>query len=148
MIQRAGWEARTRLLAEPLSPCGSQPVLTNLRSHFASPNGSIEPTPEYGGCSTRVSEQVALSIRHPFCNKNRDRRRAHAGTMSHFSDFRTSRELERKWSHAAQIQFWLFDFLRYPRRACTVNSPALTLTKWDYFLAAFAAIRARNCFSF
>ena len=25
---------------------------------------------------------------------------------------------------------------KYPRRASTVNSPALTLTKWDYFLAA------------
>ena len=36
---------------------------------------------------------------------------------------------------------------KYPRRACTVNSPALTLTKWDYFLAALAAIRARKFFS-
>jgi hypothetical protein len=50
------------------------------------------------------------------------------------------------------IQFWLFAFLRlgakYPRRAGTVNSLALTLTKWDYFLAALAAIRARKFFSF
>jgi hypothetical protein len=69
MIQRAGWEARTRLLAEPLSPRGYQPVLTNLRSYFASPNGSTEPTPEYAGCSTKVSEQLARSIRHPFCNQ-------------------------------------------------------------------------------
>jgi len=37
---------------------------------------------------------------------------------------------------------------KYPRRASTVNSPALTLTKWDYFLAALAAIRARKFFSF
>ena len=36
---------------------------------------------------------------------------------------------------------------KHPRRACTVNSPALTLTKWDYFLAALAAIRARKFFS-
>jgi hypothetical protein len=36
---------------------------------------------------------------------------------------------------------------KYPRRARTVNSPALTLTKWDYFLAALAAIRARKFFS-
>ena len=35
---------------------------------------------------------------------------------------------------------------KYPRRACTVNSPAVTLTKWDYFLAALAAIRARKFF--
>jgi len=32
------------------------------------------------------------------------------GTMSHFSGNATSRELERKRSHAAQIQFWLFAF--------------------------------------
>jgi len=52
----AGWVARTRPLAGPLSPRGSQPVLSNLRSHFASPNGSTEPTPEYAGCSTKVSD--------------------------------------------------------------------------------------------
>src|SRR5215469_7303101 len=34
------------------------------------------------------------------------------GTVNHLTDYRTSRELERKWSHAAQIQFWLFAFLR------------------------------------
>jgi len=59
----AGWVARTRPLAGPLSPRGSQPVLSNLRSHFASANGSTEPTPEYAGCSTKVSDQVARSIR-------------------------------------------------------------------------------------
>jgi len=37
---------------------------------------------------------------------------------------------------------------KYPRRARTVNSLALTLTKCDYFLAALAAIRARKSFSF
>ena len=36
---------------------------------------------------------------------------------------------------------------KYPRRACTVNPSTLTLTKWDYFLAALAAIRARKFFS-
>jgi len=41
-----------------------------------------------------------------------------------------------------------FSAAKYPQRACTVNSPALTLTKWDYFLAALAAIRARKFFSF
>jgi hypothetical protein len=34
-----------------------------------------------------------------------------------------------------------------PQRAYTVNSPALTLAKWDYFLAALAAIRVRKFFS-
>src|SRR5215472_12944980 len=32
--------------------------------------------------------------------------------FSNMRDLPTSRELERKWSHAAQIQFWLFAFLR------------------------------------
>src|SRR5215471_149044 len=34
------------------------------------------------------------------------------GTVNHLTDYRASRELERRWSHAAQIQFWLFAFLR------------------------------------
>ena len=37
----AGWVARRRPLAGPLSPRGSQPALTKLRGHFASPNGSV-----------------------------------------------------------------------------------------------------------
>jgi hypothetical protein len=39
----AGWEARTRLLAEPLSPRGPQPVLQTLRTFIGGLNGSPEP---------------------------------------------------------------------------------------------------------
>jgi hypothetical protein len=39
----AGWEARTRLLAEPLSPRGPQPVLQRLRRSVEGLNGSAEP---------------------------------------------------------------------------------------------------------
>jgi hypothetical protein len=39
----AGWEARTRPLAEPLSPRGPQPVPQRLRTCIASLNGSPEP---------------------------------------------------------------------------------------------------------
>ena len=39
----AGWVARTRPLAEPLSPRGPQPVLRSLRTPIARLNGSAEP---------------------------------------------------------------------------------------------------------
>jgi hypothetical protein len=39
----AGWVARTRPLAEPLSPRGPQPVLRRLRTCMWSLNGSPEP---------------------------------------------------------------------------------------------------------
>src|SRR6266849_8032480 len=39
----AGWVARTRPLAEPLSPRGPQPVLRKLLSLYVSPNGPPEP---------------------------------------------------------------------------------------------------------
>ena len=39
----AGWVARTRPLAEPLSPRGPQPVLRSLRGGCAALNGSPEP---------------------------------------------------------------------------------------------------------
>ena len=42
-LKVAGWVARTRPLAGPLSPRGPQPVLSKLRGHFASDNGSAEP---------------------------------------------------------------------------------------------------------
>src|ERR1051325_3951387 len=38
----AGWVARTRPLAGPLSPRGPQPVLSKLRGGFAALNGSPE----------------------------------------------------------------------------------------------------------
>ncbi len=41
--QLAGWVARTRPLAGPLSPRGPQPVLQRLRTCFQSLNGSAEP---------------------------------------------------------------------------------------------------------
>ncbi len=40
---QAGWVARTRPLAEPLSPRGPQPVLRRLRTCIGSDNGSAEP---------------------------------------------------------------------------------------------------------
>jgi hypothetical protein len=40
---QAGWEARTRPLAEPLSPRGPQPVPRRLRTCVAPHNGSPEP---------------------------------------------------------------------------------------------------------
>jgi len=39
----AGWVARTRPLAEPLSPRGPQPVLQRLRTLLVRLNGSAEP---------------------------------------------------------------------------------------------------------
>jgi hypothetical protein len=39
----AGWEARTRPLAEPLSPRGPQPVPQRLRTCVEGLNGSPEP---------------------------------------------------------------------------------------------------------
>jgi hypothetical protein len=39
----AGWVARTRPLAEPLSPRGPQPVLRRLRTRIARHNGPAEP---------------------------------------------------------------------------------------------------------
>src|ERR1700722_18102004 len=39
----AGWVARTRLLAEPLSPRGPQPVLRSLRAACGALNGPVEP---------------------------------------------------------------------------------------------------------
>jgi len=39
----AGWVARTRPLAEPLSPRGPQPVPQRLRTRVARNNGSPEP---------------------------------------------------------------------------------------------------------
>ena len=39
----AGWVARTRPLAEPLSPRGPQPVLQRLRTALNGLNGSPEP---------------------------------------------------------------------------------------------------------
>jgi hypothetical protein len=39
----AGWVARTRPLAEPLSPRGPQPVPQRLRTSIARNNGSPEP---------------------------------------------------------------------------------------------------------
>ena len=42
-IYNAGWVARRQPLAGPLSPRGSQPVPTTLRSHFDSPNGPAGP---------------------------------------------------------------------------------------------------------
>ena len=39
----AGWVARTRPLAESLSPRGSQPVLQTLETRSCSLNGSPEP---------------------------------------------------------------------------------------------------------
>ena len=41
--KKAGWVARTRPLAEPLSPRGPQPVLQTLRGFFERLNGSREP---------------------------------------------------------------------------------------------------------
>jgi len=51
--QLAGWVARTRPLAEPLSPRGPQPVMTILEGGRGALNGSGEPFREYSGCSTR-----------------------------------------------------------------------------------------------
>jgi hypothetical protein len=42
-INLAGWVARTRPLAEPLSPRGPQPVLKRLRTYIEGLNGSPEP---------------------------------------------------------------------------------------------------------
>jgi hypothetical protein len=42
-MKLAGWVARTRPLAEPLSPRGPQPVLKRLRTCFEGLNGSPEP---------------------------------------------------------------------------------------------------------
>jgi hypothetical protein len=42
-LKKAGWVARTRLLAEPLSPRGPQPVLQTLRMLTGGLNGSPEP---------------------------------------------------------------------------------------------------------
>jgi len=39
MMRRAGWVARRRPLAGPLSPCGSQPATKTLPGRFVSPNG-------------------------------------------------------------------------------------------------------------
>jgi len=41
--EMAGWVARTRPLAEPLSPRGPQPVPQRLRTFIAPHNGSAEP---------------------------------------------------------------------------------------------------------
>ena len=41
--RKAGWVARTRLLAEPLSPRGPQPVLERLRAGCGALNGPLEP---------------------------------------------------------------------------------------------------------
>ena len=54
--------------------------------------------------------------------------------------------MRRKYN-SAYLLFYGLGGAKYPRRACTVNPSALTLTKWDYFLAALAAIRARKFFS-
>jgi hypothetical protein len=42
-IRVAGWVARTRPLAEPLSPRGPQPVLRRLRGACETLNGPLEP---------------------------------------------------------------------------------------------------------
>lgn len=42
-LRMAGWVARTRLLAEPLSPRGPQPVLRSLRVGCEWLNGPLEP---------------------------------------------------------------------------------------------------------
>ena len=42
-LRMAGWVARTRLLAEPLSPRGPQPVLRSLRVECEWLNGPLEP---------------------------------------------------------------------------------------------------------
>jgi hypothetical protein len=42
-LDMAGWVARTRPLAEPLSPRGPQPVLRTLRVASALANGPPEP---------------------------------------------------------------------------------------------------------
>jgi len=42
-LRVAGWVARTRLLAEPLSPRGPQPVLRSLRVECEWLNGPLEP---------------------------------------------------------------------------------------------------------
>ena len=42
-IRVAGWVARTRPLAEPLSPRGPQPVLRRLRGVCGALNGPLEP---------------------------------------------------------------------------------------------------------
>jgi hypothetical protein len=42
-LRMAGWVARTRLLAEPLSPRGPQPVLRSLRVACEALNGPLEP---------------------------------------------------------------------------------------------------------
>lgn len=50
----AGWVARRRPLAGPLSPRGSQPVLRTLRWRCASPYGPRELARGYASCSTKV----------------------------------------------------------------------------------------------
>ncbi len=42
-LNKAGWVARTRPLAEPLSPRGPQPVPRRLRMSMKGLNGSAEP---------------------------------------------------------------------------------------------------------
>jgi hypothetical protein len=42
-MKLAGWVARTRPLAEPLSPRGPQPVPQRLRTRIEGHNGSPEP---------------------------------------------------------------------------------------------------------
>lgn len=43
---KAGWVARTRRLAEPLSPRGPQPVFLRVRACFVGLNGPPEPHSE------------------------------------------------------------------------------------------------------
>jgi hypothetical protein len=41
--KKAGWVARTRPLAEPLSPRGPQPVLDKLQTGYEALNGPGDP---------------------------------------------------------------------------------------------------------
>jgi hypothetical protein len=54
----AGWVARRRPLARPLSPRGFQPAHMKVRWLFASPNGSVELAAEVRGLQYRSSALV------------------------------------------------------------------------------------------
>jgi hypothetical protein len=67
----AGWVARTRPLAEPLSPRGPQPVLSKLQSPIVRLNGSTGPPTavpgthqqQYLPASTSLPQKLIGSVR-------------------------------------------------------------------------------------
>jgi hypothetical protein len=62
MMRRAGWVARRRPLAGPLSPCGSQPAPQTLPGGSVFPNGSAGLTAEYASRGTKVPLSLVAPI--------------------------------------------------------------------------------------